>query len=408
MFIQNPYGRDANVSSALFGLSHSLREMFKDEMTQRQAAREHDARMQQAQIALKQLDLEGRKQQLQNRLSLSKLNLEGARDQRQADQWQQQFGLNQAYNEARIQDMQADNRLAREKFQAEAPVRALRQETARTQLDAARAANQPVVPYAQMGIDPKDAATIGPALGLPPAMLTNEMPAGQFQELWQNIQKNPATQAIHATYLMRKTLEGLGEKYDQAPNALAKEQVRRGVTRVLENLKRFQQNAGDPKAKERFVRQIAEADIKSNFTQPEKAVQRAGQAFDTMVAGSSDRFLSQVAKRFGLEQPAPGKTPPKTQTAEMPKPQQITFPGYEARTGGTAQAAEPTGETAPAKTETKTPPPVTPENLNQLRTLVNQLRQQGQEMDPGTLREEIKQKGAPAVITRLQSLLNNP
>ena len=115
MFIQNPYGRGANVSSGLSGLSESLRDMFKQEMAERQADRANSLALKNQAIQLKQLDLEGQRQQALGQLALQKLNLQQAQNEMENRRWGKQFNLKDAYNTAQIEHMQNQDAVAQQK-----------------------------------------------------------------------------------------------------------------------------------------------------------------------------------------------------------------------------------------------------------------------------------------------------
>jgi len=293
MFTQNPYGRDANVSSALFGLSHSLRQIFSQELAQRQAERDHGAAMQQKAIELKQLDLEGQKQRLNNQLSLRKLDLAAAENQEGAARWERSHNL--------------DNRRVTADIQNRRDLLSLRQHQDRRadathefNMDAARRAGQQAPMFSYFGIAEQDVPRMSAALGLSPVMLQQPATRDQAMTVFGSIQKNPRAVTTHATYLLRQQLDVLQKKFQETSNVLLKQDLQHKADQVLDMVEQYQKNAQDPKMRANMKKIMIQADMQYQNVSPKEAAQRAEEALKVADAGAPPAFIAEYRKRFGL------------------------------------------------------------------------------------------------------------
>lgn len=91
MYMQNPYGRGANVASALADVSNSLKGMMKDEMDSRRIERKMklDEMMQEANI--RKIEMEGKRDKMAGDIALSRLQYQDALDTKKLGLRQKEF-----------------------------------------------------------------------------------------------------------------------------------------------------------------------------------------------------------------------------------------------------------------------------------------------------------------------------
>jgi len=240
MFIQNPYGRGANVSSALSGLSQSLRGMFAQEIAERNADRANQLALKNQAIQLKQLDLEGQRQQALGQLALEKLNLQRARDGLNNRRMQRELSLKETFNQGQMDNWRAQRDIERRRLAQTAPVRAAeagwyrsRSKTADQAMLQSQKANQPVDALTAFNI-PKSMsdkwAPILKRLGVP-----QDMTGAQWEQFGK---QNPHIQTLVAAGVFDEAVDGLIAQAEGARNPEDKARFVSMAQLALDNQKR--------------------------------------------------------------------------------------------------------------------------------------------------------------------------
>jgi len=294
MFIQNPYGRGANVSSALSGLSQSLRGMFAQEIAERNADRANQLALKNQAIQLKQLDLEGQRQQALGQLALEKLNLQRARDGLNNRRMQRELSLKETFNQGQMDNWRAQRDIERRRLAQTAPVRAAeagwyrsRSKTADQAMLQSQKANQPVDALTAFNI-PKSMsdkwAPILKRLGVP-----QDMTGAQWEQFGK---QNPHIQTLVAAGVFDEAVDGLIAQAEGARNPEDKARfVSMAQLAAADSLKWSEDRAGDMEKLRVSVETLRQANA------PER-LQRKQERLDKVLrpAGVEDNSRADVPK----------------------------------------------------------------------------------------------------------------
>jgi len=353
MYVQNPYGSDANVSTSLRELSRSLRDMVKDEMTARVRDREYQSRLADRQMQLKILGLDSDKLALQEKLALRKLDLQGDRDQLTAARDDRRFRLSEQTANIAQQDRAAQLALQQQMYdegedQRAAKLKATEQQTM---------LNKPTTVAEFWDFDEQQDQGIIKTLAT--RGLTGSMTNGQIREA---IRKDPVIPVLLMMHGLTKGMPLLKKQYKNA-DAEGKLQIREGVRQQTQELRAIQNKISPDKI-------MAVAKTLAADPMVGDPLKKAMQMAALIKEWNVDKRIKDIEKFFGLNK-------------EKAKPQ--------------------------VKSDTKTAPPKTVDPAaarQELAALVEQANALGVSYGIGTIRNLVNQGKMDTAIKTMKRMIN--